>query len=88
MARFESEQKAKEYIEKLEQTIAKYDDEIGYINNSINESRQNIKSIEVLQDQARQLNWEKWQQIPNLDKQIEDPEPEETTIDSILGDIL
>ena len=88
MARFESEEKAKEYIEKLEQSLKQYDDEIYNVSESINEAKNNIKSIGLLQEQQKQLNHEKWVQLPMLDKQLEDPEPEETTIESILGDIL
>ena len=88
MARFESEEKAKEYIDKLEQTLKSYDDEIFNINSSINESNNNIKSIELLQDKQRQINHEKWLELPMLESQIDDPEPKETTIESILGDIL
>ena len=88
MARFESEEKAKEYIDKLEQTIKSYDDEIFNVNATINDTKNNIKSIELLQDQQRQINYEKWSQLPMLASQIADPEPEETTIESILGDIL
>ena len=88
MARFESEEKAKEYIDKLEQTLKSYDDEIFNINSSINESKNNIKSIELLQDKQRQINYTKWSELPMLESQIADPELEETTIESILGDIL
>ena len=88
MARFESEEKAKEYIEKLEQSLKQYDDEIYNVSESINEAKNNIKSIGLLQEQQKQMNHEKWVQLPMLDSQIADPEPEETTIESILGDIL
>ena len=88
MPRFESEEKAKEYIDKLEQTLKSYDDEIFNINSSINESKNNIKSIELLQNRQRQINHEKWLELPMLENQIDDPEPQETTIESILGDIL
>ena len=45
MARFESEEKAKEYIDKLEQTLKSYDDEIFNINleNNIKETKQQIQ---------------------------------------------
>lgn len=88
MSKFESEEKAKEYIDKLEQTLKQYDDEIFNVTESINEAKNNIRSIEVLQGQQKQLNHEKWVQLPMLDKQLEEPEAEETTIESILGDIL
>ena len=88
MSRFESEEKAKEYIEKLEQSLKQYDDEIYNVSESINEAKNNIKSIGLLQEQQKQMNHEKWVQLPMLDSQIADPEPEETTIESILGDIL
>ena len=88
MPRFESEEKAKEYIDKLEQSIKSYDDEIFNVNATINDTKNNIKSIQLLQDQQRQINYEKWTQLPMLESQIVDPEPEETTIESILGDIL
>ena len=88
MARFESEEKAKEYIEKLEQSLKQYDDEIYNVSESINEAKNNIKSIGLLQEQQKQMNYEKWVQLPMLDSQIDDPEPQETTIESILGDIL
>ena len=88
MARFESEEKAKEYIEKLEQSLKQYDDEIYNVSESINEAKNNIKSIGLLQEQQKQMNHEKWVQLPMLDSQLEEPEPEVTTIESILGDIL
>ena len=88
MARFESEEKAKEYIEKLEQSLKQYDDEIYNVSESINEAKNNIKSIGLLQDKQRQINQEKWLELPMLESRIDDPEPKETTIESILGDIL
>ena len=88
MARFESEEKAKEYIEKLEQSLKQYDDEIYNVSESINEAKNNIKSIGLLQDKQRQINHEKWLELPMLESRIDDPEPKETTIESILGDIL
>ena len=88
MARFESEEKAKEYIEKLEQSLKQYDDEIYNVSESINEAKNNIKSIGLLQERQKQMNHEKWVELPMLDNQIANPEPEETTIESILGDIL
>ena len=88
MARFESEEKAKEYIEKLEQSLKQYDDEIYNVSESINEAKNNIKSIGLLQDKQKQMNHEKWLELPMLESRIDDPEPKETTIESILGDIL
>ena len=85
--KFNTVEEIQDYISKLENNLAEYEDEYFNIQKSIDGCKSEINSIQLMQQNMKDDNFQKWQQIPNLDKQIEDVEKDEPTIDSIIGGI-
>ena len=77
----------KDYISRLENNLAEYEDEYFNIQKSIDGCKSEINSIQLLQQNMKDENYSKWQQLPNLDTQIEEVQREEPTIDTIIGGI-
>ena len=86
--KFNTVEEIQDYISKLENNLAEYEDEYFNIQKSIDGCKSEINSIQLLQQNMKDDNFSKWQQIPNLDKQIEDVERDEPTINDLINDIL
>ena len=87
MARFESEEKAKEYIEKLENNLKSFEDQAYNINQDILKAKEEINSMSLLETDLKRNNYEKWCQCSVEEKQVEEIEGNEPTIDDIIGGI-
>ena len=85
--KYNSVEEIKDYISKLENNLAEYEDEYFNIQKSIDGCKSEINSIQLLQKNVKDDNFSKWQQLPNLDTQIEEVQREEPTIDDIIGGI-
>lgn len=87
--KFNTVEEIQDYISKLESKLSEYEDEFFNIQKSIDGCKSEINSIQLLQQNMKDDNFQKWQQIPNLDKQIEDVEKEtEVTLSDVINDIL
>ena len=88
--KYNSVEEIQDYISKLESKLSEYEDEYFNIQKSIDGCKSEINSIQLLQQNMKDDNFSKWQQIPNLDKQIEDVEVNEPSLDEIIrnGGIL
>ena len=87
--KFNTVEEIQDYISKLESKLSEYEDEYFNIQKSIDGCKSEINSIQLLQQNMKDDNFSKWQQIPNLDKQIEDVEANEPSLDDIInGGIL
>ena len=75
------------YISRLESSLKSYEDEHFNIQKSIDGCKSEINSIQLLQKNVRDDNFSKWQQIPNLDKQIEDVEANEPSLTDLIEGI-
>ena len=85
--KYDSIEDLKAYISKLEDKLSEYEDEHFNIQKSIDGCKSEINSIQLLQKNIKDDNFSKWQQIPNLDKQIDEVERDEPSIDTIIGGI-
>ena len=85
--KFNTVEEIQDYISKLENNLAEYEDEYFNIQKSIDGCKNEINSIQLLQKNVKDDNFSKWQQLPNLDTQIAEVEREEPTIDDIIGGI-
>ena len=87
--KYNTVEEMQDYISKLESKLSEYEDEHFNIQKSIDGCKSEINSIQLMQKTMKDDNFQKWQQIPNLDKQIEDVEMTEPSIDDIInGGIL
>ena len=88
--KFNTVEEIQDYISKLENNLSSYEDEYFNLQKSIDGRKSEINSIQLLQQNMKDDNFSKWQQIPNLDKQIEDVEANEPSLDEIIrnGGIL
>ena len=87
MARFESEEKAKEYIEKLENNLKSFEDQAYNINQDILKAKEEINSMSLLETDLKRNNYEKWCQCSIEEKQVEEVTSNEPTISDIIGGI-
>ena len=85
--KYNSGEEIKDYISKLENNLAEYEDEYFNIHKSIDGCKSEINSIQLLQQNMKDDNFSKWQQLPVLDTQVEEVQREEPTIDSIIEGI-
>ena len=86
--KFNTVEEMQGYIAKLESKLSEYEDEQFNLQKSIDGCKSEINSIQLMQKTMKDDNFSKWQQIPNLDRQIEDVEKEtQVTIDTIIGGI-
>ena len=88
--KYNTVEEIQDYISKLENNLAEYEDEYFNIQKSIDGCKSEINSIQLLQQNMKDDNFQKWQQLPNLDKQVEEiEESSEVTIEDIInGGIL
>ena len=85
--KYNSIEEIKDYISRLEGSLKSYEDEYYNIEQSIDGCKSEINSIQLLQKNVKDDNFSKWQQLPNLDKQIEDVEREEPSLSTIIEGI-
>ena len=86
--KYNTVEEMQDYISRLESSLKSYEDEHFNIQKSIDGCKSEINSIQLLQQNIKNDNFSKWQQLPNLDTQIEDVEREsQVTIDTIIEGI-
>ena len=85
--KYNTVEELQDYISKLENNLAEYEDEYFNIQKSIDGCKSEINSIQLLQQNMKDDNYAKWQQLPVLDTQIEEVQREEPTIEDIIGGI-
>ena len=85
--KYNTVEELQDYISKLESKLSEYEDEQFNLQKSIDGCKSEINSIQLLQQNMKNDNFQKWQQLPNLDTQIEEVQKEEPTIEDIIGGI-
>ena len=85
--KYNTVEEMQDYISRLESSLKSYEDEHFNIQSSIDGCKAEINSIQLMQKSMKDDNFSKWQQLPNLDTQIEEVQREEPTIDTIIGGI-
>ena len=85
--KYNTVEEMQDYISRLESSLKSYEDEYYNIEQSINGCKSEINSIQLLQQNMKDDNFQKWQQLPNLETQVEEVQREEPTIDDIIGGV-
>ena len=79
---------AKEYLEKLQAKVAEYNDLQYNLGQEMEKEKTSIMALKNLQSQLRRSNYELWQNQSEIDKQVQDVEENEATIDDLINGIL
>ena len=79
---------AKEYLERLQAKVAEYNDLQYNLGQEMEKEKTSIMALKNLQSQLRKSNFELWQNQSEIDKQVQDVEEQEVTINDLINDIL
>ena len=79
---------AKEYLEKLQAKVAEYNDLQYNLGQEMEKEKTSIMALKNLQSQLRRSNYELWQNQTEIDKEVQDIEENEVTIDDLINGIL
>ena len=79
---------AKEYLEKLQAKVSEYNDLQYNLGQEMEKEKTSIMALKNLQSQLRRSNYELWQNQNEIDKQVQDVEENEATIDDLINGIL
>ena len=79
---------AKEYLEKLQAKVSEYNDLQYNLGQEMEKEKTSIMALKNLQSQLRRSNYELWQNQNEIDKQVQDVEENEVTIDTLINGIL
>ena len=87
MSKFENVEEIKKYIEKLENNLKSFEDQAYNINQDILKAKEEINSMSLLETDLKRNNYEKWSQCTIEEKQVEEVQANNPTIDDIIGGI-
>ena len=79
---------AKEYLEKLQAKVSEYNDLQYNLGQEMEKEKTSIMALKNLQSELRKSNYELWCNQTEIDKQVQDVEENETTIDDLINGIL
>ena len=85
---FSSTEEAQAYLEKLQAKVSEYNDLQYFLGQEYEKEKTSIMALKNLQGQLRLDNYELWQQQSQVDKEVEELQDNEPTIDDIIGGIL
>ena len=85
---FDNIESAKEYLEKLQAKVSEYNDLQYNLGQEMEKEKTNIMALKNIQSQLRRSNYELWQNQTEIDKQVQDVEENEATIDDLINGIL
>ena len=85
---FDNIESAKEYLEKLQAKVTEYNDLQYNLGQEMEKEKTSIMARKNLQSELRKSNYELWCNQTEIDKQVQDVEENEPTIDSLINDIL
>ena len=85
---FDNIESAKEYLEKLESKVKEYDDLQYNLGQEMEKEKTSIMALKNLQSELRKSNYELWCNQTEIDKQVQDVEENEATIDDLINGIL
>ena len=87
MAKFESVEAAKKFLNDIENNLKQFEDEAYNLNEEINKSKQEIQAIENLCQDLKASNYNLWSQSTIQEQQVQEIEENEPTIQDIIGGI-
>ena len=85
---FDNIESAKEYLEKLQSKAKEYDDLQYNLGQEVEKEKTSIMALKNLQSELRKSNYELWCNQTEIDKQVQDVEENEATIDDLINGIL
>ena len=87
MSKFESVEDAQKFLSDIENNLKQFEDEAYNLNEEINKGKQEIQAIENLSSELRKSNYSLWSQSTIQEKEVQEIEENEPTIDDIIGGI-
>ena len=87
MSKFESVEEAKKFLSDIENNLKQFEDEYYNLNEEINKGKEEIKAIDNLCQDLKQSNYNLWSQSTIQEKEVQEIEENEPTIEDIIGGI-
>ena len=87
MSKFESVDEAKKFLSDIENNLKQFEDEYYNLNEEINKGKEEIKAIDNLCQDLKQSNYNLWSQSTIQEKEVQEIEENEPTIQDIIGGI-
>ena len=87
MAKFESVEAAQKFLNDIENNLKQFEDEYYNLNEEINKGKEEIKAIDNLCQDLKQSNYNLWSQSTIQEKEVQEIEENEPTIQDIIGGI-
>ena len=87
MSKFESVEDAKKFLNDIENNLKQFEDEYYNLNEEINKGKQEIQAIDNLCQDLKASNYNLWSQSTIQEKEVQEIEESQPTIDDIIGGI-
>ena len=87
MSKFESVEDAKKFLSDIENNLKQFEDEAYNLQELINRGKQEIQSIDSLANDMKRQNFELWSQSTIQEKEVQEIEENEPSIEDIIGGI-
>ena len=87
MSKFESVEAAQKFLSDIENNLKQFEDEYYNLNEEINKGKQEIQAIKNLSSELRKSNYNLWSQNTIQEKEVQEIEENEPTIQDIIGGI-
>ena len=87
MSKFNSVEEAQKFLSDIENNLKQFEDEAYNLNEEINKSKQEIQAIENLCQDLKASNYNLWSQSTIQEKEVQEIEENQPTIDDIIGGI-
>ena len=87
MSKFNSVEEAKKFLSDIENNLKQFEDEAYNLQEEINKGKEEIKAIDNLCQDLKQNNYNLWSQSTIQEKEVQEIEENEPTIQDIIGGI-
>ena len=87
MSKYNSVEEAQKVLEAIENNLKQFEDEYYNLNEEINKGKEEIKAIDNLCQDLKQSNYNLWSQSTIQEKEVQEIEENEPTIQDIIGGI-
>ena len=85
---FSSTEEAQAYLEKLQAKVSEYNDLQYNLGQEMEKEKASIMALKNLQGQLRLANYELWQQQSQVDREVEELQDTEATINDLINGIM
>ena len=87
MSKYNSVEEAQKVLEAIENNLKQFEDEYYNLNEEINKGKEEIKAIDNLCQDLKASNYNLWSQSTIQEKEVQEIEENEPTIQDIIGGI-